>query len=69
MKKVNTVNQIFRILAFTSLKDKYNPENILEDYLIEDILQRAFAEKYLVEQKAKSNYDLDSLYSIWKNRR
>ena len=52
-----------------SLKDKYNPENILEDYLIEDILQRAFAEKYLVEQKAKSDYDLDSLYSIWKNRR
>ena len=36
-----------------SLKDKYNPENILEDYLIEDILQRAFAEKYLVEQKQR----------------
>ena len=52
-----------------SLKDKYNPENILEDYLTEDILQRAFAEKYLVEQKAKIDYDLDSLYLIWKNRR
>ena len=52
-----------------SLKDKYNPEVVLEDYLIEDILQRAFSEKYLVEQNAKINYDLDSLYSIWKNKR
>ena len=52
-----------------SLKDKYNPEDILEDYLIEDILQRAFSEKYLVEQNAKIDYDLDSLYSIWKTKR
>ncbi len=52
-----------------SLKDKYNPENILEDYLIEDILQRAFSEKYLVEQKAKIDYNLDSLYSTWKDKR
>ena len=52
-----------------SLKDKYNPEDILEDYLIEDILQRAFAEKYLVEQNAKIDYNLDSLYSIWKSKR
>ena len=52
-----------------SLKDKYNPVNILEDYLIEDILQRAFTEKYLVEQSAKIDYDLDSLYSIWKTKR
>ena len=44
-------------------------EVVLEDYLIEDILQRAFSEKYLVEQNAKINYDLDSLYSIWKNKR
>ena len=41
-----------------SLKDKYNPEDILEDYLIEDILQRAFAEKYLVKQNAKIDYNL-----------
>jgi hypothetical protein len=52
-----------------SLKDKFNPEDILEDYLIEDILQRAFSEKYLVEQNAKIDYDLDSLYSIWKTKR
>ena len=48
---------------------KYNPKDILEDYLIEDILQRAFSEKYLVEQKAKIDYNLDSLYSIWKTKR
>ena len=52
-----------------SLKEKYNPEDTLEDYLIEDILQRAFSEKYLVEQKAKIDYDLDSLYLIWKAKR
>ena len=52
-----------------SLKDKYNPEDVLEDYLIEDILQRAFAEKYLVKQNAKIDYNLDSLYSIWKSKR
>ena len=52
-----------------SLKDKYDPEDILEDYLIEDILQRAFSEKYLVEQNSKIDYDLDSLYSIWKTKR
>ena len=52
-----------------SLKDKYDPEEILEDYLIEDILQRAFSEKYLVEQKAKIDYNLDSLYSTWKTKR
>ena len=52
-----------------SLKDKYNPEVVLEEYLIEDILQRPVSEKYLVEQNAKINYDLDSLYSIWKNKR
>ena len=52
-----------------SLKEKYNPEDTLEDYLIEDILQRAFSEKYLVEQKAKIDYNLDSLYLIWKAKR
>ena len=52
-----------------SLKEKYKPEDILEDYLIEDILQRAFSEKYLVEQKAKIDYNLDSLYLVWKTKR
>lgn len=52
-----------------SLKDQYNPEEVLEDYLIEDILQRAFANQYLVEQPAAIDYDLDVLYALWKEKR
>lgn len=52
-----------------SLKDQYNPEEVLEDYLIEDILQRAFANQYLVEQSAAIDYDLDALYALWKEKR
>ena len=51
-----------------SLKDQYNPEEVLEDYLIEDILQRAFANQYLIEQPAAIDYDLNELYSIWKQK-
>lgn len=52
-----------------SLKDEYNPEEVLEDYLIEDILQRAFADQYLIEQPAARDYNLDSLYNRWKEKR
>ena len=52
-----------------SLKDQYNPEEALEDYLIEDILQRAFADQYLIEQPAAVEYDLNALYQLWKDKR
>lgn len=52
-----------------SLKDQYNPEVVLEDYLIEDILQRAFADGYLIEQQAAVEYDLNALYQVWKDKR
>ncbi|MGB1445652.1 MAG: DUF4294 domain-containing protein [Flavobacteriaceae bacterium] len=52
-----------------SLKDQYNPEEVLEDYLIEDILQRAFADQYLIEQTAAVEYDLNALYQLWKDKR
>ena len=52
-----------------SLKDQYNPEEVLEDYLIEDILQRAFADQYLIEQPAAVEYDLNALYQLWKDKR
>ena len=52
-----------------SLKDQYNPEAVLEDYLIEDILQRAFADGYLIEQPAAVDYDLNALYQAWKDKR
>ena len=62
------VYQTTASLFSLSLKDQYNPEEILEDYLIEDILQRAFADQYLIEQPAAIDYDLNALYSIWKEK-
>jgi len=59
-----TTASLFRL----SLKDQYNPEEVLEDYLIEDILQRAFADQYLIEQPAAIDYDLTALHSIWKEK-
>ena len=62
------VYQTTASLFSLSLKDQYNPEEILEDYLIEDILQRACADQYLIEQPAAIDYDLNALYSIWKEK-
>ena len=62
------VYQTTASLFSLSLKDQYNPEEVLEDYLIEDILQRAFADQYLIEQAAAIDYDLNTLYSTWKNK-
>lgn len=62
------VYQTTASLFSLSLKDQYNPEEVLEDYLIEDILQRAFADQYLIEQPAAIDYDLNELYSIWKEK-
>jgi hypothetical protein len=49
----NTTAKIFNL----SLKEKYDPENINEDYLIEDILQRAFADGLLKEMPSKLNFN------------
>jgi len=62
------VYQTTASLFSLSLKDQYNPEEVLEDYLIEDILQRAFADQYLIEQPAAIDYDLNELYFIWKEK-
>lgn len=62
------VYQTTASLFSLSLKDQYNPEEVLEDYLIEDILQRAFADQYLIEQAAAIDYDLNALYSTWKDK-
>jgi len=51
-----------------SLKEKYNPSEVLEDYLIEDILQRAFADQYLIEQPPALTYDLNAIYQNWKDK-
>lgn len=52
-----------------SLKDTYDPEYFFEDYLIEDILQRAFADQILEEQASSLDYNLDDLYFIWKDKK
>ena len=52
-----------------SLKDNYNPETVYEDYLIEDILQRAFSVDRLERQDTALDYDLDSLYQYWKENK
>lgn len=62
------VYQTTASLFSLSLKEQYDPEEIEEDYLIEDILQRAFADQYLIEQPAAIDYDLNALYAIWKGK-
>jgi curved DNA-binding protein CbpA len=50
-----------------TLKQEYDPEENKEDYYIEDILQRAFADGLLERQETALDYSLDSLYMIWKD--
>ena len=52
-----------------SLKDTYNPRDIYEDYLIEDILQRAFSDERIERQDTALDYDLDALYIYWKENK
>ena len=51
-----------------SLKETYDPKENYKDYLIEDILLRAFSSGKLVEQPTALEYDLDKLYYIWKSK-
>ncbi len=49
-----------------SLKSEYHPESVNEDFLIEDILHRAFIQERLIEQKPKLKIDLDKMYLVFK---
>ncbi len=49
-----------------SLKDTYDPEKNYEDFLIEDILQRAYGDGLIDLDPTVLTYDLDLLYTIWK---
>ncbi len=57
----NTTAKLFKI----SIKEEYHPESIHEDYLIEDILQRAFASNRLERQESVLDYDYASLTNKW----
>ena len=49
----NTTASLFKL----SLKEEYHPESVNEDFLIEDILQRAFQNDYLQYQPSKLKFD------------
>ncbi len=50
-----------------SLKEEFNPRIVHEDYLIEDILQRAFTADRLVRQATVLDYDYAALNNKWGN--
>ena len=58
----NTTAKAFKI----SIKEEFHPEKIHEDYLIEDILQRAFASNKLERQESVLDYDYAQLSNKWK---
>ena len=49
-----------------SLKRDFDPYLVKEDYLIEDIIQRAIRDKKLEYQKPKISYDLFELERKWR---
>ncbi|NRD24239.1 DUF4294 domain-containing protein [Winogradskyella litoriviva] len=57
----NSTASIFDI----SLKKEFNPLEEEEDYLIEDILQRAFQNERLVRQRAAFEIDFYACYNKW----
>lgn len=58
----NTTARFFKI----SIKEEFHPDQIEEDYLVEDILQRAFSQGKLERQETVLDYDYDQLYNKWK---
>jgi len=49
-----------------SIREEFHPDQIEEDYLIEDILQRAFAAGKLERQATVLDYKYSELYNKWK---
>lgn len=60
----NTTAKMFKI----SIKEEFHPDQVHEDYLIEDILQRAFAEFSLEKQPSVLEFDYATLTDIWKGK-
>lgn len=59
----STTARMFKL----SMKEEFHPDQIHEDYLIEDILQRAFMENALEFQNSALNYDFAKLHNKWSN--
>lgn len=60
----NTTAKMFNI----SIKEEFHPDLVHEDYLIEDILQRAFADFSLERQPSVLEYNYATLTNIWKDQ-
>ena len=58
----NTTANVFKL----SLKLEYSPETVNEDFLIEDVLQRAFRDDKLQSQNSKLNFDYLKVMSLKK---
>lgn len=61
----NTTASFFDI----SLKEEFEPQNNQEDYLIEDILQRAFQNKQLQKQPSALDFNFLELTNKWSSSR
>lgn len=59
----NTTASLFDI----SLKEEFQPETVEEDYLIEDILQRAFQAKQLEPQPSVLDFEFLELTNKWNS--
>lgn len=59
----NTTAKVFKL----SLKSEYKPETEALDYLVEDILQRSFADGRLDEQKARLQIDYFKAATTFKD--
>ena len=49
-----------------NLKERFNPEKNIEDYYIEDIIQRSINNKQIDYHKPNKNYDLYNLREVWE---
>ena len=57
----NTTARFFDL----NLKTEFNPEIILEDYYIEDIIQRSVRDNLIEYNEPKNKYDLFKLKTLW----
>lgn len=60
----NTAASVFDI----DLKSKYSPYDVNEDFLIENILQRAFESRRLQNQPPANPVDIDALNDFWQSK-
>ncbi|MEI6866001.1 DUF4294 domain-containing protein [Flavicella sp.] len=57
----NTTANVFKL----SLKEKYDPVNVQEDYMIEDVLQRAWRDNLIELDNPKLEFDFSMINKKW----